>query len=1643
MLDNSLASMGSMDADDTAAKKVKLHQKTTQIILESLSKSVETILHSRLIHPEHGSGARSALTHSSSSGSSRPEEISGGHSATPTSEEKTRHSASRAGGALGASGARTTSGTGREKRARPKFNFDLPELPDVRGAMRTWRMDVHAPLTLEILWMDDTALLPPRGEAESGSSGAPIARSEPRPVLIERWLLHYEPATSNKPARSFDHLHMLRQLYKEVAIMLRMLFSTLRVLPSHSLFQREQERATSILSAEAGMESSGRTASSTLATFPQRLRYRMLVSHPDRPATRVSSFSSAVPTAELVLPRIATPYGRLRVGVTYREGVRFREAPRPAALLSATIIADYVPGGDARSSGAVGTAGGEAAAKAEEDRRAEAAATIRSGKSGGSAAANILANALLASPPPAVLAAEARKAQRGSLSSDTTAHDAATTHSHATPSPPSAPSPASLDGSTKERSSSGGVVSMFTEMFFGNPSKERTEEAAAEQRRARRRSSDLQSVIAPAVFGSAAAASMSSSRTSRGRGRTSPSAQGSGGDEQPRSGSSRRASQPIAISGGAGAVSSYRRRRSTGAIISGSAPAAGVVSRTVAASSPSHSPGSLAESPGTTGIASSGSRPRGAVTLTAAVLPHRSPADAGVEPHARDSAGAGNLPRERPEPQSGARPHSFGEFEDPLMMQRVQRGAVPPAAARYSPPVLPSGTRGRVHSIPDFATPSPGSSFSPPAASGVAQALTDRYETSSSGKSPTLTRFEGRGAPTGTPPPYTPPIGGARPLISGHAGSGGSGRRLSPGLGGGVHAAADLEPSSFDSEHGDIGDDPTAKGMPQSSGRPPRPQTSAEYAGRVRIPSAEKVDGIPVSLAQRGPSPDDAGGWIGVSGSDSPFEGSAPSSGDWSSVWGGLGFGGQRTPSPDDPRWSSGLGGGVVAGDVDAALSSDSPIDEVSPFAAATGIGLHGRGFARSHTLSLDDESLATAHGGSAAVHGGSTSRRHQSSTGSSSMSTTRTVGVPPLRPRPVGLTTPPFAALPSPTSNARVVPPPSSTHNTGQDTGNSTLSASETSVTSLSGEGAFALGRSALAPSVAASSPPITVYKAHLTNTPPSTTDVDIVRRAAASAGVRPAQGTRLALRGAPGQRSHGVAMLQPPSPLAAAGAVHMGVPLLSLGEAALGPTSTARTAVIGSSTQSGTTHTAVGTPAAMGYVPTSQSGLVHAPLPMPPLGTAGRGPTPERVIPAVESAQVRPKPHEQPPASRYPMNGAVAGLDAAAVLPRLLEADEEVASASEADDEEEDESDVDAGSMVSQPPNISDPPRSPAVQVGSGDSRRSDAAALGSPPARRNPRDSGESPPSMLPGQSIPESPHSSVGGERGAFTPTRGAAAGGLVAQHQIDSRDGAPSVEFTRAPDSSPVVAIRYASSSSDSPSKRQAVYYVDPEFPFALPVRRPASLRVQGGGGCEDDGALEVVIGALIRQCAEAPRLSVSDALEHQRAAQEARAEAVSDPLEGNTGHSAAVQKAVSGDAGTATGSPTSTSSSSCDDDKQRRASISDDVMFDMDMDEVAGPVSGGAGSASPPTTDRKQQPPVSERCASCRRQSNTSAERARRASRSRNVLATPRSLSDQLRELKDSQALLLRRGGSRRDEATNGLGLDDMAPAALVRTRTA
>ncbi|KAK1303806.1 hypothetical protein QJS10_CPB11g01903 [Acorus calamus] len=175
------------------------------------------------------------------------------------------------------------------------FNLALPDLPSPSmDSLSFWHRSVSDPMIIDILLHSSS----------SASAGAG--------TIIERWTVQHEPSPSPLSLRSDDGY---RRTYKKSIVLLRLLYSSLRLLPAHRLHRR-------LIGPSIGPPDLD--VSYRVSTFGEPL------SRDDEDSMRTHALSP-----------VETPSGHLSVSVLYRPSLsdldRAVSAPLPPQ-----IIMDYV-----------------------------------------------------------------------------------------------------------------------------------------------------------------------------------------------------------------------------------------------------------------------------------------------------------------------------------------------------------------------------------------------------------------------------------------------------------------------------------------------------------------------------------------------------------------------------------------------------------------------------------------------------------------------------------------------------------------------------------------------------------------------------------------------------------------------------------------------------------------------------------------------------------------------------------------------------------------------------------------------------------------------------------------------------------------------------------------------------------------------------------------------------------------------------------------------------------------------------------------------------------------------------------------------------------------------------------------------------
>lgn len=190
-----------------------------------------------------------------------------------------------------------------------QFNLDIEEVQFVRDAMMAWREDVHLPLTISIYLDDDSD----------------------RRLLLEQWSVLYAPdsaemydpysgarrnANSHLTGAARDVIQQLKEVCKKISVLLRALYSFMRLLPAHRLSKR---------------------------SYPSTLSYEI---HPASSASLENHFEKEIPVSQYSFAPINTPFGFLKISTVYRlncELIREQETAPAPIFKHNFIIQDYVP----------------------------------------------------------------------------------------------------------------------------------------------------------------------------------------------------------------------------------------------------------------------------------------------------------------------------------------------------------------------------------------------------------------------------------------------------------------------------------------------------------------------------------------------------------------------------------------------------------------------------------------------------------------------------------------------------------------------------------------------------------------------------------------------------------------------------------------------------------------------------------------------------------------------------------------------------------------------------------------------------------------------------------------------------------------------------------------------------------------------------------------------------------------------------------------------------------------------------------------------------------------------------------------------------------------------------------------------------
>lgn len=174
--------------------------------------------------------------------------------------------------------------------------------------MAAWREDVHLPLTISI-YLD----------------------GDDQRVLLEQWSVMYAADGSENDqhaagARRISNNHLtgaardviqqLKEVCKKISVLLRALYSFMRLLPAHRLYRR---------------------------SYPSNLSYEI---HSTSSASLETYFERDAATSRYSFVPINTPFGFLKISTVYRlncEHIRDEEESAPAIFKENFIIQNYVP----------------------------------------------------------------------------------------------------------------------------------------------------------------------------------------------------------------------------------------------------------------------------------------------------------------------------------------------------------------------------------------------------------------------------------------------------------------------------------------------------------------------------------------------------------------------------------------------------------------------------------------------------------------------------------------------------------------------------------------------------------------------------------------------------------------------------------------------------------------------------------------------------------------------------------------------------------------------------------------------------------------------------------------------------------------------------------------------------------------------------------------------------------------------------------------------------------------------------------------------------------------------------------------------------------------------------------------------------
>eukprot|EP00884_Botryococcus_braunii_P010394 jgi/Botrbrau1/19356/Bobra.0628s0001.1 len=203
------------------------------------------------------------------------------------------------------------------KGSRPWFSLESEELVCAQAILEPWKRDCSSPLVIEIFllpWVGTkptAAEVPPDGANGSGTGG----RS-----LLERWVIHFEPSeTRETDSKGHSASYQMKEIYKRLVIVMRSLYSYLRILPAHRLYRAYQRNSVHSFSLQY------RVSRGDPATAMEKL-----------PSHRMKNFA---------FKEIDVQHGKLRMAVDYRTSLQMNFLEQTTAPLARPqIIADYIGG---------------------------------------------------------------------------------------------------------------------------------------------------------------------------------------------------------------------------------------------------------------------------------------------------------------------------------------------------------------------------------------------------------------------------------------------------------------------------------------------------------------------------------------------------------------------------------------------------------------------------------------------------------------------------------------------------------------------------------------------------------------------------------------------------------------------------------------------------------------------------------------------------------------------------------------------------------------------------------------------------------------------------------------------------------------------------------------------------------------------------------------------------------------------------------------------------------------------------------------------------------------------------------------------------------------------------------------------------